>query len=284
MNLTVTNSELNLGAREQINWITLITLATFHSLAVVALFHISWSAVAVAAILHWLCTGCGIGMGYHRLHTHRSYKVPRVVEHALAILATMALQGGPIFWTAIHRLHHRYSDQKGDPHSPRDGKWWAHMLWIVRGKALHSNTIAVGEFAPDLMKDRFYRVLSIWHWVPLALLGIILFAVGGWSWLLWGVFFRVVVGLHSTWLVNSVCHLRGTRRFETSDTSRNCSWVALLTFGEGWHNNHHAQPTVAKFGFVWWEIDLLGTQITLLERLGLAWDVKRPQKKLRCLS
>jgi stearoyl-CoA desaturase (delta-9 desaturase) len=217
-------------------------------------------------------------MGYHRLHTHRSYETPKVIEYFFAVCATMTLQGGPIFWTACHRIHHQYSDCDGDPHTPRDGRWWSHMLWVMFGNPMNADTAVMGKYAPDLMKDRFYRVLSKWHWVPLVLLGLVLLAIGGLPWLLWGVFLRVVFGLHCTWLVNSATHLWGTRRFETPDDSKNSWWVALLTFGEGWHNNHHAHPTSARHGLGRFELDLTWIQIRLLEKLGLAWDVRVPTR------
>lgn len=218
----------------------------------------------------------GIGLGYHRLHTHRSYKTPKIVEYFFAICATMTLQGGPIFWTALHRIHHQKSDREGDPHTPRDGKWWSHMLWTIFGEALHGDTENLGKYSPDLMKDPFYRVLTRWHWVPLVVLGLSLLAIGGLSWLLWGVFLRVVVGLHCTWAINSVTHIWGRRRFQTRDDSKNSFWVALFTFGEGWHNNHHAYPTSARHGMTWREVDLSWMQIKLMSWVGLAWDIKVP--------
>ena len=267
---------MDFGSRAQIAWSTLMTMVVFHVLAVIALFFATWDAILVAFALHWICIGWGIGLGYHRLHTHRAYKVPKAVEHFFAVCATMTLQGGPIFWTAVHRIHHQYSDDHGDPHTPRDGRWWSHMLWTIFGEALHSNTAVTGKYAPDLMQDRFYRALNTWHWVPLVVLGVALLALGGLPYLLWGVFFRVVFGLHCTWLVNSATHLWGQRRFDTGDDSKNLMWVALLTFGEGWHNNHHALPRSARHGLTWQEIDLTWLQIRLLEKLGIAWDVQVP--------
>ncbi|MCH7749119.1 MAG: fatty acid desaturase, partial [Acidobacteria bacterium] len=252
---TLRTSELDLGSRDKISWVTTTALVIFHILAVVALFYTTWQVVVLALALHWVCIGWGIGMGYHRLHTHRSYTVPKPVEYFLAVCGALTLQGGPIFWTALHRIHHQYSDKPGDPHTPHDGKWWSHILWTIFGEELNANTEVTGKYAPDLMKDRFYRVLNSWHWVPLVVLGLVLLAIGGLPWLLWGVFLRVVVGLHSTWLVNSATHLWGKRRFETGDDSKNSWWVALVTFGEGWHNNHHAYPRLARSGHRWWEID-----------------------------
>ena len=203
---------VDFGDKNSINWVTMTVMVVFHILAVGALFYTTWQAVAVAVILHWICGGWGIGMGYHRLHTHRSYEVSIAIEYFFAVCATLALQGGPIFWTACHRIHHQYSDQEGDPHTPRDGRWWSHMLWMLFGEAMNADTTVMDKYAPDLMKDRFYRVLTRWHWVPLVVLGLGLLAVGGLPWLLWGVFFRVVLGLHCTWLVNSATHIWGTRR------------------------------------------------------------------------
>ena len=269
-------SPIDFGDKSKVNRVTMTAMVIFHILAVTALFYTTWQAVAVAAVLYWACTGWGIGMGYHRLHTHRSYTVPKALEYFFAVCATLTLQGGPVFWTACHRIHHQFSDQDGDPHTPRDGRWWSHMLWMLFGEAMNADTAVMGKYAPDLMKDRFYRVLTRWHWVPLVVLGLVLLAVGGLPWLLWGVFFRVVAGLHATWLVNSATHLWGRRRFETTDDSRNLWWVAMLTFGEGWHNNHHAHPTSARHGLAWHELDLCWLQIRLLEKVGLAWDVKLP--------
>ena len=148
------NENLDFGDRHRINWSTLAVVVVFHALAASALFYVTWGSVLVSVLLHWMCIGWGIGMGYHRLHTHRSYKVPKPVEYFFALCATMTLQGGPIFWTAVHRLHHQHSDAHGDPHTPRDGKWWSHMLWTIFGESLHSNTEVVGRYAPDLMEDR----------------------------------------------------------------------------------------------------------------------------------
>ena len=268
--------QVDFASGDRVSWTTAIAFFIFHVLAVVALFNATWQAVVVAAVLHWVCIGWGIGLGYHRLHTHRSYKTPRLVEYFFAVCGCLTLQGGPVFWTALHRIHHQHSDKTGDPHTPRDGKWWSHMLWTIFGEELHADTEIMGRYAPDLMKDRFYQVLTRWHWVPLVVLGLALFAVGGLSWVLWGVFLRVVVGLHCTWLINSATHIWGSRRFNTSDDSKNSFWVALITFGEGWHNNHHAHPRSARHGMTWWEVDLSWMQIRVMQRLGLAWDVQVP--------
>ena len=256
------------------NWPTIITLAVFHVGAVAALFQFTWSALAVAAVLYWLTIGLGISMGYHRLHTHRSYWVPRPLEYFFAVCGALTLEGGPIFWVATHRIHHQKSDQPGDPHSPRDGAWWSHMGWILFGESNHNNTAGMSKYAPDLAKHRFYVWLNNYHWVPMVILGVILFAAGGLPMLLWGTCLRVVVGLHSTWLVNSATHMWGSQRFNTRDDSRNSWWVALLTFGEGWHNNHHAHPTSARHGMAWYEFDPSWIQIRILKALGIARAIR----------
>ena len=265
---------VTLPNHERPNWLTIIVLVFFHIGAIAALFQFSWTSLAVALGLYWVTICFGISMGYHRLHTHRSYSVPRPLEYFFAVCGTLTLEGGPIFWVATHRLHHQKSDLPGDPHSPRDGAWWSHVGWIMLGESKHSDTAAMSKYAPDLAKDKFYVTLNNYHWVPMVILGGILLAFGGLPLMLWGVCLRVVVGLHSTWLVNSATHMWGTRRFETRDDSRNSWWVALLTFGEGWHNNHHAHPTSARHGLTWYEFDPSWLQIRLLKSLGIAKAIR----------
>lgn len=268
-------TELHTGLPEEgLNWTTTLVLIVLHIGAVAALFMFSWKALAIGAFLYWMTICLGISMGYHRLHTHRSYKVPRLLEYFFAICGALTLEGGPIFWVATHRIHHQKSDQEGDPHSPRDGAFWAHMGWILFGEAKHNNTALMSKYAPDLAKDSFYVWLNNYHWLPLVALSVLLYVLGGWPVLLWGTCVRVVIGLHATWLVNSATHLWGTRRFTTRDDSRNSWWVALLTFGEGWHNNHHAHPTSARHGLAWYEFDPSWMQITLLKYLGIAKSVR----------
>ena len=173
---------------------------------------------------------------------------------------------------AVHRLHHQFTDKPGDPHSPRDGKWWSHMGWILNG-SLHNDSGILKRYAPDLMKQGFYRWLNRFHWLPVTVLGFGLLAAGGWPWVLWGIFLRVTIGLHVTWLVNSATHIWGSRRFDTRDDSRNNWWVALLTGGEGWHNNHHAHPVSARHGMAWYELDVNYLGIWMLEKVGLATKV-----------
>jgi stearoyl-CoA desaturase (delta-9 desaturase) len=264
----------DMSGPQKINWTNSIAFGLFHIGAVAALFMFSWHALAVALFLFWMCTGLGISMGYHRLHTHRSYQVPLAIEYFFAVCGTLTLEGGPIFWVSTHRIHHQKSDLPGDPHSPRDGGWWAHMGWLLVGDTKHGDTALMSKYAPDLTKDRFYVWLDRFHWVPMIVLGILLFALGGVSLVLWGVCLRVVVGLHTTWLVNSATHMWGTRRFDTRDDSRNNWLIALMTSGEGWHNNHHAHPTSARHGLAWYEFDLSWIQIKILMFFGIAKSVR----------
>jgi stearoyl-CoA desaturase (delta-9 desaturase) len=262
------------NGRLKVSWITAIFMTIFHLGAVAALFFFSWKNFWVALALLWIAGSWGIGMSYHRLLTHRGYQVPKWLEYFITICGTLALEGGPLFWVATHRKHHQFSDQPGDPHSPRDGAWWSHMGWILFGEALHADNQKLARYAPDLVKDKFHMLLTKWHWVPQVLVGIALFAWGGWTMVLWGTFLRVTVGLHFTWLVNSATHLWGGRRYQTKDDSRNLWWVALVSWGEGWHNNHHANPTSARHGLAWYEIDFNYMTIRFLELIGLAKKVK----------
>src|SRR5580698_3634180 len=266
---------------DQFNWVLFAVIATFHLGAVAALFCFRWSSIAVFLILWLLSQNVGIAVSYHRQLTHRSFTTPKCLEYCLAVCGALALQGSPIYWVAVHRLHHQYTDIPGDPHSPRDGKRWSHMGWILRG-ALHSETTMLSRYVPDLERDGFYRWMAVWHWLPLTLTAVVLLACGvalrgwplGFSWVLWGVFLRIAIGFHITWLLNSVTHLWGARRFKTHDDSTNNWWVALLTGGEGWHNNHHAYPTSATHGMAWWELDFNYWLIRMLALLGLAKDIK----------
>jgi sn-1 stearoyl-lipid 9-desaturase len=238
-----------------VNWITVIAMSAFHVGAVAAFFYVDAGAMLAALVLYYVAGSFGIGMGYHRLLTHRGYKTTKWVEYLLTACGTLALEGGPIFWVATHRIHHQYSDREGDPHSPREGTYWSHMGWIFTGKAMHHDTEVLRRYVPDLSKDRFHVALTSWHWMT-------------------QVVFRTTFGLHATWLVNSATHLWGSRRFKTRDDSTNNWWVALFTFGEGWHNNHHAHPVSARHGLAWYEVDLNWIGIRTLQALGLAWDVR----------
>lgn len=257
----------------KLQWVTITALTIFHALAIGALFTFSWQNLLAAAITWWIAGSWGIGMGYHRLLTHRGFKAPKLVEYFLTLCGTLGLQSGAINWVTTHRIHHAFTETEKDPHSPLNGTFWAHMGWVLRGTAQNQDEATQWRYAPDLMKDKVHVLMSKYYWVTSVLVGVILFAIGGVSMVLWGVFLRQVIGWHSTWLVNSATHLWGTRRFETRDDSRNNGLIAAVTFGEGWHNNHHANPRSAKHGLTWFEFDANWVQIKFLEKLGLAKDV-----------
>ena len=259
---------------QKVNWSIVLVMVIFHLGALAALFVFSWQLFITTIFLYWLTTGLGISMGYHRLHTHRSYKVPLGLEYFFAVCGALTLEGGPISWVATHRMHHQKSDLPGDPHSPRDGAWWAHAGWLLTGKTNHSNTKAMSKYAPDLAKDHFYVWLNNYHWVANVAFALLLLAIGGIPLVLWGIFFRITFGLHATWAVNSATHMWGRRRFATRDDSRNNWWVALVTFGEGWHNNHHAHPTSARHGLAWYEFDPSWILIKILKLFGVANSIR----------
>jgi sn-1 stearoyl-lipid 9-desaturase len=258
-----------------IHWVNLLIITSFHILAVVALFFFSWQNLVVGLILWWISGGLGIGIGYHRLLTHRGFKTPKWVEHLLVFFGTLAVQNGPIHWVATHRIHHAFVEVPGkDPHTPLDGVFWSHMGWLVQGTAQTHDQATLRRYVPDLLRDPVHVFLSKYYYLSNILLGAGLLYFGGLGMLLWGVFLRVTLGLHFTWLVNSATHLWGTRPFATNDDSRNNFLVALVSFGEGWHNHHHAFPRAARHGIKWYQIDMNWYTITVMRWLGLARDIK----------
>ncbi|MDP9113994.1 MAG: fatty acid desaturase [Acidobacteriota bacterium] len=265
---------IHLANGQKINWVTTLILAGLHIGALAAFFCFSWKAFFMALALHWVAVGWGISLGYHRLHTHQSYQCPRWLEYFFAVCGTMTLEGGPMFWVGTHRVHHAKSDKDGDPHSPREGTFWSHMGWIVFGETNHNNSAFMAKHAPDLARHKFYWWLNTYHWIPVVATGIALLVFGGWPMFLWGFCLRIVYGLHCTWLINSATHIFGSRRFETADDSRNSLILAVLTFGEGWHNNHHAHQTSARHGMLWYEFDISWITLKLLKSVGLVWGVR----------
>jgi len=263
------------------DWPVGIGLAVIHlgALGVFLPRFFSWSAVAVAVGLYVL-TGMGITLAYHRLLTHRSLVVPRPIEYALSIIGLLALQGGPIEWVAQHRAHHANTDRDGDPHDSHKGMPWAHIEWLFRTNKDRVAPEDRPRWAPDLIKDPFYRFIERYNVLFTVGLGLVLLAIGGWSWVIWGVFARLVFTYHCTWLVNSASHAAGYQTYRTGDRSTNNWWVALLTFGEGWHNNHHAFPFSARHGLRWFEFDPTYWAIKLLAVLRLARNVKIPTQEM----
>jgi sn-1 stearoyl-lipid 9-desaturase len=256
-------------------------LAAIHALALLALWpaFFSWSAILVALGLY-AATELAITLGYHRLLTHRSYAVPQFVEYALAGTAALAFQHGPIEWVAQHRAHHAHADADGDPHNARRSLRWAHVAWIFLPNESRVRAPQRRRLAADLIVDPFYRFLDKGHLLLIAALALALFALGGWPWVIWGIFVRLVFTYHCTWLVSSAAHSAGYRTFATSDLSTNNWWVAALTFGEGWHNNHHAFPFSARHGLRWFEFDPTFWLIALMARLGIARDVRLPTRAM----
>jgi sn-2 palmitoyl-lipid 9-desaturase len=261
----------------EFNWVSMTFFAAIHVLALLAPWFFSWSALGIAIFLHWLFGSIGICLGYHRLLTHRSLHVPKGLEYAIALIGALALQGGPIFWVAGHRRHHTYTeDVDKDPYSAKRGFWWSHMGWLLHKRPEFFEYESNRKFAPDLAKDAFYRWLDRYYLLLQIPLGVGLYLLGGWSFVIYGLFLRAVLLWHSTWLINSASHITGYRSHDSDDNSRNLWWAAILTYGEGWHNNHHAYPNVAKAGWKWWEMDMTWWVIALLRQVGLAQRVLLP--------
>lgn len=265
----------------QLSWTNVAFFGLFHALALLAPWYFSSTALAVTILLHWLLGSIGICLGYHRLLTHRSLQVPKWLEYIIATLGALALQGGPIFWVSGHRQHHAFTeDPAKDPYSAKRGFWWSHILWIFYPRSEFFDPERYQKYAPDLAQDPYYQWLNRYFLLLQIPLGLILYGLGGWSCVIYGIFLRSVLLWHTTWLINSATHIRGQRTFETEDNSRNLWWAALLTYGEGWHNNHHAHPKVAKAGWQWWQLDPTWWAIQTLQTLGLAQKVVMPPKQL----
>lgn len=263
-----------------INWYNVAWMLAMNAGAVAAFWHFTPVGLATALVLHFTTACLGITLTYHRLLTHGSFKVSRPVKYLLCLNAMTAAEGSPLFWVATHRKHHVLSDQPGDPHSPNDGFMWSHMLWFKPRTTHEEEQELFARWAPDMYKDPVQRLFDrIFPFVPFVF-GAALFAIGhltmgsGWSLLLWGVCVRAVLCYHSTWLINSASHIWGYRTYETNDRSRNLWWAALLSYGEGWHNNHHAHQRCACYCHRWWELDITWQVIKLMRLVGLAWDVQ----------
>lgn len=248
------------------NWRTALFMLIFHIGAAVALYYFTWHGLLSALPLWFLANCPGVSVGFHRLLTHRGFKCSKWVEYLLTVCGCLALQGGAIGWVARHRTHHKTTDTDGDPHSPIHGFFHAYLGWIL----FQNPTIHGGAFerriAPDLYKDAIHRALNSWWWLPT----ILLIAISMW-WLglvptLWAVCVPVVAGWHAASLVNSVCHTWGTRAFASNDRSTNSWWVALLTFGDGYHHNHHIKQRSPRHGIVWYQFDPSWYLILLLRK------------------
>ncbi len=256
-----------------ISWETLLFMVGVHLIALLALLpqFFSWQAIGITLALHFI-TGClGITLGWHRLIAHRSFQVPLWLEYFFVLCGSLACQMGPISWIGLHRHHHLYSDQPNDHHDSNKGFWWSHIGWLFFDVPAKTE---IPRFTKDLSEDPVYQFCERYFLAMQVPLGVVLYLLGGWSFVIWGIFVRLVVVYHCTWFVNSATHKFGYRSHETDDKSTNCWWVALVTYGEGWHNNHHAFQYSARHGLQWWEIDVTWMLIKSLELLGLARNVK----------
>ncbi len=284
-----------------VNWLHASAVVTYHLVALLAVlpWFFSWAGVGLAVLGLYVFGTLGINLGYHRLLTHRGLVCPRWLEHTLAVLGVCCLQDTPARWVAVHRRHHQHADEQADPHSPRVSFFWGHLGWVLTENRELWRLGLLDRYARDILRDPFYarlerRAAWVWiiglSWVVFFSLGCLFAVVGGASIgaalqsgasvLVWGVFVRTVMVWHITWSVNSVTHLWGYRNYDTDEDSRNNVVVGLLSNGEGWHNNHHADPRSARHGHRWFEFDVTWLTVRLLKQLGLATDVMEPSTRL----
>ncbi len=264
-------------SQDRMDWVTSIPFVTVHLLALSAIFLPFHASYVVLALGLYFVRMFGITAGFHRYFAHRAYKTSRVFQFVLAWIGTSSAQKGPLWWAAHHRDHHKYSDTPDDIHSPKQrGIWWAHAGWVLSSSYDETKWKRIADFAkyPEL------RWLNRWHLVPPTVLGITLFALGGWPALVWGLFVSTVLLWHGTFTINSLSHVFGSRRFPTTDTSRNNWLLALVTMGEGWHNNHHYFMSTANQGFYWWEFDASYCVLRALSWVGLVWDLRTPPQRI----
>ncbi|MDF1699819.1 MAG: acyl-CoA desaturase [Planctomycetota bacterium] len=268
-------------AADRVDWPRILPFVVLH-LGCLGVLWVGWSPVAVGVALGlYLLRMFAITGFYHRYFSHRSFKTSRAAQFVFAVLGNSAVQRGPLWWAAHHRKHHRHSDEAKDVHSPHvHGFWWSHMGWITNRANFATDFVQV----PDFMRYRELRWLDRFNVVVPVLLAVGLYVTGEWlgpAWgtsgmqlLVWGFFLSTTVLFHATCSINSVAHVIGKRRYDTRDHSRNNWWLALLTLGEGWHNNHHRYPAAVRQGHRWYEIDFTSYGLALLARLGVIWDRK----------
>lgn len=266
-----------------VNWGTSSGLILIHLGAIAAFFPamFSWKAVITAAVLCVLTSAIGVSLCFHRSLTHRGLRLFKPLEYAMAILGTLALQGGPITWVATHRQHHAGTDKEGDPHGADRGFFWSHMGWLFAANRNVPTAEGQERLAGDLTSDPIYRIIDHSGVQLQIALAIALYLFGGWPCAVWGIFARLVLMYHTAWLVNSAAHMFGYRTYKTTDMSRNNWWVALISWGEGWHNNHHAFQFSARIGLRWFEFDPIWLAIKMLAWVGLARDIKVPSLEIR---
>ena len=259
----------------RIRYRTVVYLIAIHFGAFLVLWPAFWTWQGVAALIgmYWLCAGLGLSFGFHRLLSHRSFCTVKGIEYLVSWLGSLNWQGSPATWAAVHRRHHRFADQPGDPHSPTEGFGWAHVHWLYRD--LPARECEASSLPQDLTSDLGHRLIGRFAWASQFFVGGLLYLWGGWPAVVWGVFVRLVLVYHLTWFQNSAAHTWGYRRYRTLDRSRNLWWLALLSFGE-WHHNHHAVPGSARQGHHVWELDLTWWTICVLGWFGLVWNHRRP--------
>lgn len=261
-----------------LNWVSSIPFFLLHVLALCAFFFpFKWEYLAVCVGLYYVRM-FGVTAGYHRYFSHRAFKTNRVFQFLLAFLAETSAQKGVLWWAAHHRHHHRDSDQATDIHSPMQfGFWWSHAGWILSSKYDRTRTESIRDFArfPELVW------LNKYHLLPPTVLGVAVFLIGGWPLLFWGFFLSTVLCWHGTFTINSLSHIFGSRRYKTTDTSRNNFLLALITCGEGWHNNHHYHQNTANQGWFWWEVDFTYYTLKALSWVGLVSDLRKPSDSTR---
>ena len=275
--MTAASSVELVQPKRHTKWEIMAGIFVIHAGVVLAPFTFTWSAFWVFFWLQWVTGLLGITLCYHRLLAHRSYQVPKWLEYVLTLCGSLALQGGPIKWVSTHRVHHAFSDRPQDPHSPTKGFWWAHMLWLFAYDEVLDHPTKHYRYVPELARDPVHMFLEKTSTLQTFVLGAILYAWGGLPYLVWGIFVRTAFVYHCTWLVNSASHMWGYQTYDTNEGSTNNWWVALLSYGEGWHNNHHAYLHSAAHGLRWWEVDPTYLHIRLLNALGLATKVRLPQ-------
>ncbi|MBI3200571.1 MAG: acyl-CoA desaturase [Myxococcales bacterium] len=265
------------GRDERVSWVKSVPFILMHAMPLGILWTgFGWKEAALCAALY-LVRMFFITAGYHRYFAHRAFKTGRVMQFLLAFGGGTAAQKGVLWWAGHHRHHHKHSDLPTDIHSPKRGFWWSHMGWILCEKYDATPTAQIKDFAkyPEL------RWLDRWHLVPSVALGAACLFLGGPSALFGGFFLSTALLYHGTFVINSVTHVFGRRRYATADTSKNSLLLALVTLGEGWHNNHHYYQSTANQGFFWWEVDLSFYVLKLMGWLGLVWDLRTPSHKIR---
>ncbi len=262
--------------RHEIDWIGSIPFFGVHLACALAIHTgVSWGAVAALVLTYWL-RSIGITGGYHRYFAHRTFRTSRTFQFVLALLGTLSLQKGVLRWAALHRMHHAHSDQPGDVHSPKEGVFWSHVGWIL---SREYDDVSL-EMIPDYAVYPELRWLDRHYLVPFVLMCVGLVGLGGLEYLVWGAFISTTLLWHTTFCINSLCHIVGKRRYPTTDTSKNSLILALLTGGEGWHNNHHHYPNSVNQGFYWWEIDTTYYALRVLAVFGIVRDLRKPPERV----